>query len=237
MGGNGLMSKFKIIAGFPKDMWEMLISYLPGKIGYFLRYRYWNKRLKYLGKNVKIDIGVYFQNPQFISIDDNCWIDRNVVILAGAPSSERIIYEKDNRDFHLKKGDVYIGKNTHISVNCILSGIGGIYIGKNTGIAANSAVYSFSHHYRNLKDKSDTYQYSFTPLVRLDQQAMILGQVVIGDYCAVGLNSVILPGTSIKRGSWVACGTVLTGAYPEQTLLFSEQGINTKPLANLNIKK
>jgi acetyltransferase-like isoleucine patch superfamily enzyme len=77
----------------------MFISFLPGAIGFKLRYRFWKNRLKFLGKNVKIDVGVYFQNPQFISIDDNCWIDRNVIILAGPPGSKRITYSKTNSEF------------------------------------------------------------------------------------------------------------------------------------------
>ncbi|MDY7079446.1 MAG: hypothetical protein SXV54_21255 [Chloroflexota bacterium] len=219
------------------DLLEMLINYLPGPMGYILRYRFWKRRLKHLGKDVKIDVGVYFQNPHYISLDDGSWIDRNVMILAGPPSAERVTYYKDNPDFTLNRGEVYIGKCTHIAPNCVLSGIGGMYIGRNSGVASNSALYSFSHHYRNLVDRTDTYQYSFTPRARPDQQSMILGPVVIGDYCAVGLNSVILPGTSMKKGSWAASGTVVSGALSEQSLMFYDQDINTKSLSNLNIKE
>ncbi len=64
-----VIPKIKIILHFPVDVWKMFISYLPGAIGFKLRYRFWKNRLKFLGKNVKIDVGVYFQNPQFISIE------------------------------------------------------------------------------------------------------------------------------------------------------------------------
>jgi len=232
-----MINKIKILLQFPVDVWKMFISYFPGEIGFKLRYRFWKKRLRFLGKNVKIDVGVYFQNPQFISIDDNCWIDRNVIILAGPPGLKRITYSKTNSEFKGKVGEVQIGKYTHISSNCILSGIGGLYIGRNCGIASNSAIYSFSHHYRNLTNKEDIWQYSFTPLARLDQQSMILGPVVIEDFCAVGLNSVLLPGTSLKKGTWVSSGSVISGEYPEQTLVFSNQGINEKRLNNLKIKE
>jgi acetyltransferase-like isoleucine patch superfamily enzyme len=117
----------------------------------------------------------------------------------------------------------------------VLSGIGGLYIGQNSGVASNSAIYSYSHHYRNLKDRTDRGQYSFTPLARLDQQSMILGPVFIGDYCAVGLGSVILPGVSIERGTWIASHTVISGAHPAQSLLFVDGETKAKPLSDFVI--
>jgi acetyltransferase-like isoleucine patch superfamily enzyme len=227
----------KILIEFPVDIWQLFITYLPGEIGFMLRYIFWKKRLKFLGKSVIIDIGVYFQNPKFISIDDNCWIDRNVIILAGPPGSGRITFLKNNPEFKGKVGEVYVGKNTHIAPNCVLSGIGGLYIGQNCGIASNSAIYSFSHHYRNLVNKEDIWQYSFTPLARLDQQAMILSPVVIGDFCAVGLNSVLLPGALLKKGTWISSGAVISKRYPEQTLVFYDKYLNEKSLGNLKIKE
>lgn len=231
------MNKLKQILRFPLDVWLMIITGLPGPAGYRMRYGYWKKRLKFLGKDVTLDVGVYFQNPRYISLDDNCWIDRNVIILAGPPGAERITYEKPVPGFPLGQGDVYIGKCSHIAPNCVLSGMGGLYIGRNTGVASNSTVYTFSHHYRNLNDRKDSYQYSFTPRARLDQQAMILGPVLIEDYCAVGLNCVILPGTSVKKGSWIKSGSVIFGTYPEQSRLSYDQGIKTQSLSNLKIKE
>jgi len=232
-----MLRKLKAILYSPIDLWQMFVTYYPGPIGNVLRYRFWRKRLKHCGKNVRINVGTYLQHPQHISLDDGCWIDRNVIILAGAPSAERITYRKDNPDFKLNTGEVYIGKFAHIAPNCVLSGIGGLYIGCNSGVASNSTIYSFSHHYRNLKDRSDTCQYSFSPMARRDQQSMILAPVVIGDYCAVGLNSVILPGTTIRKGSWVAGGSVVIGVYPEQSLLFHDRGMQTKTISDLRIKE
>ena len=68
-------------------MW--FVSGLPGQLGLFLRRRYWANRLRSLGENVRIDPGVYIQNPKFVSIGDNTWIDRGVIILAGPDNSER----------------------------------------------------------------------------------------------------------------------------------------------------
>ena len=225
------------LARFPVDIWQMFITYLPGPVGFKLRYVFWKKRLKFLGKNVKIDIGVYFHNSQCIEIYDNCWIDRNVIILAGKPGLERVTFFKESPEHKGKEGEVHIGKNTHIAPNCVLSGMGGLYIGKNCGIASNTSIYSFSHHYRNLSNKDDSGQYSFTPLARLDQQAMISGPVVIDDYCAVGLNSVLLPGSWLMKGSWVSSGSVISKKYSKQSLIFGNKKLDTKDLGHLKIKE
>lgn len=231
------MKKLKTLLRTPIDIWQAFIAYYPGPIGVVLRRAFWKKRLKFMGEKVKIDVGVYFQNPQYITLDDRSWIDRNVVILAGPSTLERVTYKKENPQFTLGTGEVYIGKQTHIAPFCVLSGIGGLYIGRNCGVASGSAIYSFSHHFRNLVNREDIHQYSFTPLARMDQQSMILSPVYIGDYCAVGLNSVILPGTCLNRGSWVASGSVITGTYPEQSLLKTDQEITTISLAKYEIKE
>jgi acetyltransferase-like isoleucine patch superfamily enzyme len=231
----------KIIKGivllwnFPKDVWLMFITYLPGKSGSVLRRKYWKKRLKFLGKDVVIDIGTFFQNPQFISLDDNVWIDRFVQILAGVPNQERITHFKENPNFHLSLGDVHIGKQVHIAPNCILSGIGGLSIGDYSGVSANTSIYSFSHHYKNLNDKGDLNQYYFTPQASSEKQAMISGPVVIGNFCGIGAHSVILPGTSILEGSLVASGSVVSGDYPEHSIIANDQENRIKPINNLVI--
>ena len=234
---NRISKAFKVLRNFPGDIWQLFISYLPGDIGFFLRSRYWKKRLKFLGDKVRIDVGIYFQNPQYISIDDGCWIDRNVIILAGPPREGRNTFEKHNPDFPLKIGEVYLGKNVHIAPNCVLSGIGGVYIGLHSGVAAGSAIYSFSNHYRNLNNREDPNQYSFAPYARDDQQFMVLGPVYIGDYCGIGLHTIILPGTTMKRGTWAASGTIVSGTFPEQMIIHNNVESLTKPMPNLIIKE
>ena len=61
--------------------------------------------------------------PQFISIDDNCWIDRNVAILAGLDNSNREKMIRKNDKYPGLSGEVFIGKNVPISIEYILFGI------------------------------------------------------------------------------------------------------------------
>ena len=107
----------------PGHLWALLVSYLPGNLGLRLRYRYWKKRLRSLGKGVRFDTGIHIQRPDYVEIDANAWIDRNVVILAGPDSSSREKIIRKNADYRGEPGVVHIGRNVHVGVGCILSGI------------------------------------------------------------------------------------------------------------------
>jgi acetyltransferase-like isoleucine patch superfamily enzyme len=213
-----LINKIGIILGFPVDIWEMVISYLPGVIGVKLRYRFWKKRLKYLGRNVKIDIGVYFQNPNFISIDDFCWIDRGVIILAGPDNSDRPRRIVANSNFPIGKGFVYIGKKVHIGPFSVISGIGGIFISDECGFSSGVKIYSFSNYYRSDEFPSNR-RFHFGPLVEHKRQFMIEGPVFLGENVGVALNSIILPGVSIGKFSFIAVNSVVTSSFEENSLI------------------
>lgn len=214
-------------------LWEVMVIHLPGPVGDRLRLAHWRRRLAHVGERVKISQGAHFTGPGHIRLDDGCWIDRNVLILAGPPSKARLTKTKENAAFPLKAGEVYIGKATHIAPNCVLSGHGGIYIGARGGVASNSTIYSFSHHYRNLVDPSDPRQYSFTPQAKLEEQAMLLAPVYVEDDCAVGLNSTLLPGTWLKRGTWVASGTVVKGTHGPQVTVAVKAETTDTPIEGL----
>lgn len=200
----------KLLIEFPGDIWLMFITYLPGQSGFTLRYIFWRKRLKYLGKNSRIDTGVYFQNPNYIYIDDNTWIDKNVIILAGLDNSKREKAIFLNKDYKGEPGVVYIGKNVHVAPNCILSGISaGIYISDNCGFSANCSVYSFSHHYNSKKDP--TKHTIASPMVSHDLQVMLEGPIYIGPNTWIALNSILLPGVSIAEDCFISINSII---YP-----------------------
>lgn len=219
-----MINQIKIILHFPVDVWKMFISYLPGAIGFKFRYRFWRKRLKFLGKNVKIDVGVYFQNPQFISIGENCWIDKNVVVLAGLDNSSREKIIKKNEKYPGLPGEVFIGENVHIGIGCILSGISsGLYISDDCGFSANCKVYAFTSHYRSEEDISNR-GYCFGPMVEHDRQCILEGPIYLEKNIGVALNSVILPGVTIERDSFVAINTVVTNNIERNSICRGNPG-------------
>ncbi|MDM8553301.1 hypothetical protein QUF75_01035 [Desulfococcaceae bacterium HSG7] len=213
-----MINKIKIMAKFPLDLWQLFVTYLPGPIGVKLRYRFWKKRLNFLGKNVIIDVGVYLQNPQFISLDDNCWIDRGVIILAGADKTQRPRRYIPNKMFPIEKGMVHIGKKVHIAPYSIISGIGGIYISDECGIASGTKIFSFSNHYRSDEFPSNR-NFRFALFVDHSSQFMIEGAVFLDNNVGVASNSVILPGVSIGHDSFILLNSVVTSCFKENSLI------------------
>src|SRR3712207_4772981 len=91
------------------------VTHLPGPTGERIRRRYWKRRLKQLGDDVRIDVGVHFVQPQHISIADGCWIDRNAIILAGPGRRGQRRYRwETNPNFAEPEGEVSIGHSCHI---------------------------------------------------------------------------------------------------------------------------
>lgn len=203
------------------QIFESCIRNISGNLGRKIRFLYYRNRLGYCGKNVVIDVGVIFQNPRFIFIDDNVWLDNYAILMAGPPGKERKILFKSNPDFLYNNGEIHIKKNVHIGPQVILQGHGGIFIGENAGVVAGAKVYSFSHHHTNLADPNDKNHYSFTTMAPLEDQFLICYPVVIHSKAAVGLNSVILPGTVIPAGTWVGVSTYISGSKLENNATYA----------------
>jgi acetyltransferase-like isoleucine patch superfamily enzyme len=79
---------------------------------------------------------------------------------------------------------------------CYVQGIGKVYIGDYTQIAQNVGIISSNH---------DFYQ----------NEHHIPEEVVIGKYCWLGMNSVILPGVKLGNFTIVGAGAVVTKSFPE----------------------
>lgn len=199
---------------------EGLIRYIPSQIGIKLRYLYYRNRLLNCGKGVIIDIGVYFQNPGKISLGNKVWIDKNVIFLAGSPNLSRKVFVKENISYAGEIGELRIDDFVHVAQNVVIQAHGGVHIGEKSGIASGSKIYSLSHHYRNLLDKQDKNKYYFTPMVRFDEQALICSPVVIGRGCAVSLNNVVLPGSSIPDNIWFGVGMIISGDNYESNKVY-----------------
>ncbi len=201
------------------DLLLLLITYWPGELGNLLRYRYYKRRLKYLGKGAVIDVGVYMASPRYISVGDGAHIDRGVTLIAGPPrEGQRRICRKNNPRFGHETGEICIGRNVHIAPGAYLLGHGGISVADRSCITTGARVYSMSHHYRNLDDPNDRKLYSFSNRVPMEDQLVIVGPVVMEENAALGLNSVALPGSTIGRNSWVGVLSVAVGTIPPNVI-------------------
>jgi acetyltransferase-like isoleucine patch superfamily enzyme len=83
-----------------------------------------------------------------------------------------------------------------LSPGCYIQGLGKIYIGDYTMIAANVGIISANHDVHDHRKHSD-------------------GEVRLGKYCWIGLNSSILPGTNLGDFTVVGAGSVVNKPFPE----------------------
>jgi acetyltransferase-like isoleucine patch superfamily enzyme len=199
----------KLIKSLISDGLLLLITYWPGLFGIKIRAYYYKRKLKYMGKDVIIDTGVIFQNPQFITIQDNCWIDKNVVLMAGLDNSKREKIQKKNTKYPGNPGEIFVGKEVHIGIGGIFSGIsGGIYIGNHCTFSADCKVYSFTSHYRSKINPSNQKIY-FGSMSKHSCQCIIEGPIYLKENVGVALNSVILPGVTIEKNSFIAINSIV----------------------------
>lgn len=201
--------RLKLLLQLFPDWWLGFVTHFAGDSGERLRYRYWKGRLKNLGDGVRIGPGVQFVNPEFISIDDGSWIDKDVVIIGGVDRSSREIRRRKNKAYPGEPGEVFIGKNVHVGIGTLISGIdAGVYISDDCGFSAHCKVYGFAHHYRSFADPTNR-NISFGPLVAPDRQVLISRPVVLGRNTGVSLNSIILPGANLGEDCFVSVNSVV----------------------------
>jgi acetyltransferase-like isoleucine patch superfamily enzyme len=215
-----LRATLRILTAMPGDLLLMLVTWLPGPSGTALRRRYWSRRLGHLGVGTRIDTGVIFQNPSFIHIGDNCWIDRNVTVLAGTDQATREKRYIANEDYLGTPGVVRIGNNVHVGADAIISGIdAGICVGDDCTFSAGCRLFAFTHHYRSFAQPHDA-RFSFGSCVESARQALLTGPISLANNCGLALGCVVLPGVSLGANSFAGIACVIhQGRYPANSLL------------------
>ncbi len=189
---------------------ELLIINIPGGLGQRVRYAYYSRRFAMCGKNVRIDIGVIFQNPENIYIGDDVWFLPYSIITAKPLSEkfdERILKLKKNNDFDKVDGSISIGNQTSIGSYNVLQGYGGIKIGNKVTTSARVNIYSFSH-YPYIDEDRTTVTYA---------NAMVNGPI-----------SCIKSPIVIKDGVWLGLSvSVFSGTLGENTFVSSFSFVNS----------
>lgn len=208
----------KLARALRSQLWglvEWVVRDMPDPLGGRARYWYWKRRLHSLGKHTRFGAGIRIYNPEWVSIGERTWIDDCTIILAGPAGDGRYIARKPNPHFAFREGEVVIGNCVHVAPFVLLQGHGGLFMGNGLGIASGTKIYTLSHHYRDLTGRgpSDTI-WKFTPMAPGDEQALICSPTVLHDNTAVGMNSVILPGSTIGEGSWLGAMSLLRGELP-----------------------
>lgn len=105
-------------------------------------------------------------------------------------------------------GKIEIGENFGISGSTIYS-TASITIGKNATIGANSKIIDNDFHPLDPEQRR----------LNLNEEHTARKPIVIGDNCFIGMNSIILKGTTLGNNVVVGAGSVVHGTYPDNCII------------------
>lgn len=93
-------------------------------------------------------------------------------------------------------GRISLGDHVHVGVGCVLQGYGGLEVGSNTMFGPYAQVYTSNHR-------------TSTPMLPRHLLGERRRAVVIGGYCWIGANCVVLPGSRIPDQSVLPAGEIV----------------------------
>lgn len=211
---------------------EGLIRNIGGRLGWWLRYQYYSRVLSSCGKNVRIDEGVFFYNPENISIGSNVWISPYTIITSRSafdidPESNRILKKRNNPTFKGVLGKVTIGNNVSIGAYNIIQGWGGLVISDCFTSSARVSIYSFSHY---PCDDNNPEKVTFAnPMVdEKEDISCIQSPVMLERNVWLGLNVIVFGGT-IGENTFVSTGSVVMSDLPENSYAAGTPAKTIKP--------
>jgi len=104
------------------------------------------------------------------------------------------------------KNEMVIGEGTWIGQQCFFHSAGGIQIGKNIGIGPGVKILTSYH-----KDTDVS--------IPILHEKLKFRPVIIEDNADLGVNSIIMPGVTIRKGTQVGAGAVVTKDFPEYSVI------------------
>lgn len=113
-------------------------------------------------------------------------------------------------------GKVTIGNNASINYGCMIVAMKDIRIGHGVEFGPNVLVYDHDHDFR-------------TPGGIKDNKYKV-GDVRIGNNTWIGANVVILRGTIIGKNCVVGAGSVISGIYPDNSLITQNRGTKVRKI-------
>lgn len=204
-----------------------LLRNIDGPHGESFRYKYYRSRVRRMGKNVRIDTGVFLYGEEYISIGDNTHIDKNCIIVGASADldlSRRMLKRKELSCEEIKQGEVSIGKDCHISQNCMIYGYGGVLIGDTCVMSAGSKVYSLTSMATNPLDETEVL--SIVPYDGVSPT--LIGKVVLHENVWIGLDSVISPGVEIGKNSFVRSKSIVLKSFEENSYIGGDPAIRLR---------
>lgn len=196
--------KFEIITLF--------FSWVPGALGLFLRKAFYPLLLQKVGKGVVFGQNITLRHPQKICIDENSFIDDNVVLDAKGEKNQGIYigqnaYIGRNTILSCKGGSIFLEDYCNISANCSLLSETEIRLGKYCFLAGHCYLVAGGNHSFDQITKPIMFQPSYTK-----------GGIKILEDVWLGAGVIVLDGVTIGKGCVVGAGAVVTQKLPDYSI-------------------
>lgn len=176
-----MLKAFKKATGELSEGYEALISFMPGRIGYFARSNFVRRRVKEAGGSLRIAMMVRFTGYENIIIGNNVTLNQYSRLEA-------------HHNGTLELGDkVSINSNTCIGA----ADSGKIVIGDYVLIGQNVVIRASDHEFSSID-------------LPIREQGHTGGVIVIEDDVWIGANSVVTRNVRICAHSVIAAGSVVT---------------------------
>jgi acetyltransferase-like isoleucine patch superfamily enzyme len=203
------------------------IRNIDGPIGEALRYEYYRKRLKSIGRNVRIDTHVFITGAEYISIGDDVHLDKGVILVASAPDldlSGRDMEAIDIPQPGVSLGELKIGNCIHVGVDCLISAYGGVRIDDRAVLSAGCKLYSLTnlpHSPFNPHERIGIMPYS-------GRSPSLIGPIIIEENVWLGLNCCVFPGVVLGKDTFARTNSVVLTSAPENSFVRGDPAIPTR---------
>jgi acetyltransferase-like isoleucine patch superfamily enzyme len=193
------------------ELLTLIFGSIPGALGLFLRKFFYRFMFKRVGRNVVFGRSITIRHPNKITIGNNVVVD-DYAVLDAKGSRENKIEIDDNviigrsAVISCKNGDLYIGENTNIAMNCFIQSGKEVRIGRNVLFAAFCYVIGGGDHSTERTD---------IPIIA---QGQVVKGVTIEDNCWIGAGVNIQDGVVIGRDSIIGSGAVVTKDIPPYSI-------------------
>lgn len=149
-----------------------------------------------------------FKLQDFLCIGENVVFEEGVLVFHPETISMRsniyVGHQAILKGYY--KNQMTIGDNTWIGQQVFIHSAGGVGIGNNVGIGPGVKILTSVHKEEGISK----------PILA---SSLEYSRVVIEDDCDLGVNSVILPGVTLGKGTQVGAGAVVTRSFPSYSVV------------------
>ncbi len=216
------LTKYQDLTVGDRNLWHLfkyetltlLLTNLPGLLGFSLRQKLYRSLFKRFDKRVVIGSGVSLRQPGKISIERSCIIDDLVSLHVRGTETAAIqlaenVFIGRGTSLNVREGRIEIDKYTSISSNCRIASMRStLRIGSYVQIAAYCYIGGGNHK----ADQTDI------PMALQGSENRI--GVTIEDDVWIGAHTVVMDGVRIGKGSIIGACSFVNKDIPEHSIAF-----------------